>query len=58
MHREAQLRRSDLGTSVAEVIRPQPVAVEAAPLLGRAGHWNGWELFVRLLVFATRNNHR
>jgi hypothetical protein len=24
----------------------------------RQGHWDGWELFVRVLIFATRNNHR
>jgi hypothetical protein len=58
MHREAQLHRSDLGTAVDGAARPKPIVLTAPPSLRHVGHCNGWALFARLLIFATRNNHR
>ncbi|MBV8686390.1 MAG: hypothetical protein JOZ90_06630 [Alphaproteobacteria bacterium] len=59
MQRIAQLRR-------VETPRPfpppppalRPAGIQSGAVFRRRGPWGGWEMFVRLLIFATRNNHR
>jgi hypothetical protein len=59
MHRTAELRRADAPIAVpAPSLPSEPVRLEPILFIRCRGHWNGWELFVRLLIFATRNNHR